>query len=144
MLIRQCAGAIVFHKTQVLVLQNQKGEWVLPKGLLRDGVSPLDLVMNRAMIEGGVDAKVVAAAGETSYEFYSASRRCPIRNSIQWFILHAENDVSHPSLEDGYVDGGFYEVSEALQIITYTQDKDLVSSAYAIYKHVDEAFKLNT
>ena len=32
MLYRNCAGGVVFFKDQVLLLKNDKGEWVLPKG----------------------------------------------------------------------------------------------------------------
>ncbi|HHT62421.1 MAG TPA: NUDIX hydrolase, partial [Clostridia bacterium] len=37
MLFRQCAGGIVFFNDKVLLLQNEKNEWVFPKGVIRNG-----------------------------------------------------------------------------------------------------------
>ena len=36
MLIRDCAGGIVFFENQVLLIQNEKSEWSFPKGVIRD------------------------------------------------------------------------------------------------------------
>ena len=37
MLRRNCAGGVVFFDDKVFILKNDKGEWVLPKGVIRKG-----------------------------------------------------------------------------------------------------------
>lgn len=32
MIVRRCAGGVVFHANQVLLVKNDRGEWTLPKG----------------------------------------------------------------------------------------------------------------
>jgi len=35
MLTRVCAGGVVFQEDRVFILKNDKGEWILPKGVVR-------------------------------------------------------------------------------------------------------------
>ena len=69
MLIRNCAGGVVFYEDEVFLLLNDKGEWVLPKGLIREGAYSQDVALQRVKAEAGIDAAVVEVAGETHYEF---------------------------------------------------------------------------
>ncbi len=74
MLVRNCAGGIVFHGDRVLVLKNDKGEWVFPKGVIRSGDYPDDVAIARVQLEAGVKAHIISSAGRTNYEFFSVSR----------------------------------------------------------------------
>jgi ADP-ribose pyrophosphatase YjhB (NUDIX family) len=130
---RDCAGGVVFLKDKVFVLQNEKGEWVLPKGVIKNGELASDVAITRVKAEAGVDAKIIAPAGETRYEFFSVSRRAPISNRIDWFIMEAENETFAINKEEGFMDGGFYSIDEAIERITYSQDKSLVRLAYEKY-----------
>lgn len=129
MLFRQCAGGIVFSGHKVLIMQNEKREWVFPKGVIRNGNYAKDVAVSRVKEEAGVNATVVAPVGETSYEFFSISRQQPVCNQIQWFLftVHTENCLINKEL--GFLDGGFYTIDEAIQRITYSQDKALLNIA---------------
>jgi len=130
---RDCAGGVVFLKDKVFILKNEKGEWVLPKGVIRNGEFASNVAVRRVKEETGVDAKIIAPAGETRYEFFSVSRRAPISNRIDWFIMQAENENYEVNNEEGFQEGGFYPIDEALELITYSQDKSLVRLAYEKY-----------
>lgn len=133
MLTRECAGGVVFFDNSVLLLKNHKEEWVLPKGVIRNNQLALDVALDRVKIEGGVDANVISPAGETSYEFYSYSRKIPVCNKIDWFIMQATSDSYSFNKEQGFLDGGFFPIDEALEKITYSQDKSLVRLAFRKY-----------
>ena len=133
MLTRECAGGVVFIDNSVFLLKNHKGEWVLPKGVIRNNQLALDVALDRVKIEGGVVANVISPAGETSYEFYSYSRKIPVCNKIDWFIMHATSDSYSFNKEQGFLDGGFFPIDEALEKITYSQDKSLVRLAFRKY-----------
>ncbi len=130
---RNCAGGVVFADNKVFLLRNDKGEWVLPKGVIRDGELASEVALNRVEHEAGIKAKIVAPAGETRYEFFSISRRAPISNKIDWFIMQAEGEDYTINKEEGFQDGGFYPTSEAADRITYSQDQALVRLAYEKY-----------
>ena len=134
MLVRQCAGGVVFFKDKAFLLKNDKGEWVLPKGVIRNGKISTEVAISRVRYEGGVDAKIIHSVGETNYEFFSNSRRCPVRNQVKWFLMEALSDSYSYNKMEGFTDGGFFPIDEALDMITYSQDKALINLAYKQYQ----------
>lgn len=133
MLTRLCAGGVVFLDEKVFLLHNDKGEWILPKGVIRNSEVARDVALDRVKFEGGVEARILSPAGETSYEFFSYSRKVPVCNKIDWFIMEACNEKVSVNSEEGFLDGGFFTIDEALEKITYSQDKSLVRLAYRKY-----------
>ena len=133
MLTRICAGGVVFQDDQVFILKNDKDEWVLPKGAVRSQEIALEVAMQRVKNEAGIEAQVISPAGETSYEFYSYSRNKPVCNKIDWFIMQAIDNKISVNKEEGFIEGGFFPIEEALEKITYSQDKSIVRLAYRKY-----------
>lgn len=130
MIIRNCAGGVVFNEDKVLILKNEKNEWVLPKGKIRNDFLPPETAVERVEYEAGVSARIVSSAGETAYEFYSITRNAAVSNKIIWFIMESESVDFDINKEEGFSEGGFYSVDEAMELITYSQDKSLVSLSY--------------
>lgn len=144
MIIRDCAGGVVFRGNKVLILQNEKNEWVLPKGKIRGDNLPPETAIQRVEFEAGVDAKIVSSAGETAYEFYSITRNQSVCNKITWYIMESSDENFKINIEEGFKDGGFYPIDEAINMITYSQDKSLVSLSYKRYlEFKDYENKLN-
>ena len=68
MLQRKCAGGVVFSGEKLLLLRNDKNEWVLPKGLVPAGALSYQVAVDRVAAEAGVSpVEVVCPAGETRY-----------------------------------------------------------------------------
>ena len=134
MLFRKCAGGVVFYQDTVFLLRNEKREWVLPKGVLRGNARLKDVAEERVRSETGVNAEIIEAAGETNYEFYSVTRRAPVNNRVMWYVMRAEADTFRIAFEQGFIDGGWYPVESALDMVTYTQDKSLLRLAFEKYK----------
>ena len=139
MIVRNCAGGVVFWGDQVFLLKNDKGEWVLPKGVIREKRMPAEVALVRVKTEAGVSAQIVSTAGDTNYEFYSLTRRQPVCNRIHWYVMRAENDKYRIAFELGFTDGDFFPIEQAMETITYSQDRSLVSVAYQKYKELDLA-----
>ncbi|NLU10395.1 MAG: NUDIX hydrolase [Tepidanaerobacter acetatoxydans] len=133
MLTRICSGGVVFFKDKVLILKNEKGEWVLPKGVIRPGRLAQEVAIERVKLEAGVNARIVSCVGETCYEFYSVTRQRPVCNQITWFLMEALSENCNPNAELNFSDGGFYPIEEAMDMITYSQDKSLVRTSYKRY-----------
>lgn len=133
MLFRNCAGGVVFYNDKVLLLKNEKNQWVLPKGKIRDGFLAAETAIERVKSEAGVDASIISVAGGTSYEFFSISRQKPVCNEIKWYIMEAKDDKNNASKEEGFIDGGFYKIDDALEMITHNQEKALVNLSYKKY-----------
>lgn len=137
MLIRNCAGGVVFSGRKVFILENEKGEWVLPKGVIRNGNLPDEVAVTRVKVEAGVTAEIVSPAGQTNYEFFSLSRKKPVCNRITWYIMKALSEDYSVAIDEGFQDGGFFDVDEALGKITYSQDKALVRLSFDKFMALD-------
>ncbi|ATW24243.1 NUDIX hydrolase [Candidatus Formimonas warabiya] len=138
MLFRQCAGGIVFFNDKVLLLQNEKNEWVFPKGVIKNGFRANDIAINRVKEETGVEAKILGPVGETSYEFYSLTRQEPVCNQINWFLMESSTGTYRVNKELGFKNGGFFNIIDALGKVTYSQDKSLLNIAYRKLKELSE------
>lgn len=134
MLFRKCAGGVVFHGEKVFLLRNEKGEWVLPKGVVRGKASQQEIAISRVKAETGVNAEIMEAVGETNYEFYSVSRKTPVCNRVMWYTMAAQNESSRIAFEQGFTDGGWFGIEDALDKMTYTQDRSLLRLAHEKYK----------
>lgn len=130
MIVRNCAGGLVFAGDKVLLIRNDKHEWSFPKGVCQTGDRLVDVAKARVLAETGVNAEVVAPCGKTSYEFYSATRGKPVHNNISWFVMSADSDECAPSESEGITDAGFFTVEEAMDNVTYSQDKSLLMVAF--------------
>ncbi|ABR48386.1 NUDIX hydrolase [Alkaliphilus metalliredigens QYMF] len=134
MLFRNCAGGVVFYANQVFILKNEKNEWVLPKGVIRNADLPTNVAIDRVKMEAGVEAEILSTAGGTSYEFYSVTRKQPVCNQIIWYIMRAKSKQFKVNNDLGFKEGGLYPIDQALDMITYSQEKSLVSLSYKKYK----------
>jgi len=137
MLIRNCAGGVVFNGDKVFLLKNEKDEWVLPKGVIRNGDLPHEVAVRRVKIETGITAEIVLTGGQTNYEFFSLSRKKPVCNRITWYVMKALSDDFSVSEEEGFRDGGYFSIEEAMEKITYSQDKALVRLCYEKYNEIE-------
>ncbi len=138
MIVRNCAGGVVFYGDKVFILKNEKDEWVLPKGKIRNSSLPTDTATSRVKYETGVDAKIVSTAGETSYEFFSLTRKQEVYNKIIWYVMEALGENYLVNEKEGFKDGGFYPIDDAINMISYNQDKSLVSLSYKKYMEFKE------
>ena len=136
MIVRNCAGGIVFCGDKVLMLLNYKHEWAFPKGVVRAGQKLTDIAVKRIKIEAGVDASIVAPCGKTKYEFFSVTRKKPVHNNVSWFVMRAQSEETQASEADGFMDAKFFTMEEALETITYSQDKSLLMMAYQRYREL--------
>lgn len=138
MLIRDCAGGIVFCANQVLLIQNEKSEWGFPKGVIRDGDTPDDVAIWRVKDESDIDARIIALAGKTSYEFFSITRRRPVANRIKWYLMVCDEPIAKANTEQGFLAAKFLPIEEAIKQVTYSQDRSLLMLASQKYRELSE------
>lgn len=131
--IRSCAGGVVFFDEQVFLLFDDHGEWVMPKGVIRNQNRSNDVALWRVEDEAGIHARIIGIAGNTRYDFYSTSRSKEVSNRIQWFAMEADDASFHISFEQGFLNGGYYPIAEAREKLTHECDKEILDLAYQIY-----------
>ena len=134
MLVRNCAGGIVFCGNKVFLLRNEKEEWGFPKGVIRSGELPNEVALMRVKDEGDIAAEIVSTAGHTNYEFFSVTRQKPVCNKIIWYIMKSNNLYYKIKNNEKITDAGYFEIDEAMKMVTYSQDKALLNLSYRRFK----------
>ena len=127
--IRSCAGGIVFYNEQVFLLMSDRGEWVMPKGVIRNHNPSNDVALWRVEDEAGIHARIIGIAGNTRYDFFSESRGRDVSNRIQWFAMEADDESYHISFDQGFLNGGYYPIDRALSMLTHDCDQQKNQSA---------------
>ena len=94
------------------------------------------MALNRVKEEAGVNAEIISSVGETCYEFFSLTRQKPVCNEINWYLMKATEEKYQLNKELGFKDIGFFDIEEALEKITYNQDRSLVNLSYKKYKEL--------
>lgn len=132
MIVRRCAGGVVFYANKVLLVKNDRHEWTLPKGKVNEGQLAADSAVERVKDETGIEAFPLVLAGDTMYEFFSRSRQQQVCNAIVWYVMEAENQEY--IISDDFLDGGFYKVKDAMEMLSHNKEKALVDVSYKKYK----------
>ena len=130
--IRNCAGGVVFADDDVFLLKNDKGEWIMPKGVIRDRRNAREVALYRVEAEAGIQAEIIAPVGRTSYDFYSQSRRKEVSNRIQWYLMRAGSRRYRIAFEQGFLDGDYYPFDVAVRLLTHEQDREILRKAREI------------
>lgn len=133
MILRRCAGGIVFYANKVLIIKNDKGEWTIPKGKISDNDIPSEVAPIKVKEEVELDAKVLDMAGDTMYEFYSRSRQQKVCNAIMWYIMETDSTIYNIK-DESIVEAGFFKVKDAIEMLTHSREKSLVDISYRKYK----------
>jgi ADP-ribose pyrophosphatase YjhB (NUDIX family) len=139
MIVRHCAGGVVFYGNKVLLLRNDKGEWVLPKGKISENELATQTAINKVKEEASVNANILGTAGETVYEFFSRSRQSKVCNAIIWYVMESKDTEYEINKEKGFLDGGFFKIKDALNILTHNNDKSIVEISFQRYKNLKKS-----
>ena len=132
--VRSCAGGVVFCGEKVFLLMNDRGEWVMPKGVIRNRNRSNDIALWRVEDEAGIHATIIGVAGNTRYDFFSESRGKDVSNRIQWFAMVANDPAYRISFEQGFLNGGYYDTEKALQMLTHNCDREILRTADELYR----------
>ena len=132
--VRSCAGGVVFCDDRVFLLMSDRGEWVMPKGVIRNQNRSNDVALWRVEDEAGIHAEIIGIAGNTRYDFFSEGRGKEISNRIQWFAMRAFDRTFHVSYDQGFLNGNYYPVAKAREMLTYDGDRPILDNAWQIYQ----------
>ena len=132
MIVRYCAGGVVFYANKVLLVKNDRGEWTLPKGKIHQDELKHSSAVSRVKDETGVEASILETAGNTMYQFFSRSRQQRVCNAIVWYVMEAENPDY--IIREDFLEGGFYKIKDAMDMLSHNKEKALVDVSYKKYK----------
>lgn len=117
------AGGVVFDGSgNVLLLRHRNGTWVFPKGHIEEEEAPLTTALREIREEAGLEAHCSDPNTTFTTEYVNAHGE---RRRITWFLMEARSGTFRKS-EDLFPEGGFREPAEALNLLTFPQDRELL------------------
>lgn len=146
MLVRNFAGGVVFSGDKVLLVKNEKDEWVLPREFIHNGELSNEVALKKIRDESGIGVQIISSSGDTNYEYYPATRQKTFCNKTTWYIMKSLNENKHfnenkplnenESRQEAYSSkfADFFNVDEAMNIIRQNQDKSLINLSFKKYK----------
>lgn len=136
MLVRNCAGGVVFNGDKILLVKGANGEWLLPKGVVRSGDMSNEVVLRKICNEVGIASEIVFTSGQTNYEISSVSRVKPICNRITWYILKSNNVELNNSSVSEDANNRFFDLEEAMNLVSSSQDRAILSLSFKQFKQL--------
>ncbi len=119
------SGGVVFHTNRVLILQYKDGTWTFPKGHLEVGETEQQAALREVLEEAGVEAEIMGRIGETHYINNRGEAR-----EVLWFAMNAKSDSVR--LEDTFMNGGFFALERARELLSFPEDRDLLERAFTV------------
>lgn len=120
-------GVVINGEGKVLLIRHSNGSWVFPKGHLDPGETALQAALREVTEESGVTA--TCPDPDTSFETnYVNSRGEP--RKITWYLL-STSDRTPVMREKLFPEGKFVEADEALEQLSYAEDRELLKRVLA-------------
>ena len=118
------AGGLVFDPAgRVLLLRRDNGEWMFPKGHIDPGEDHLTTALREVEEEAGVSATCPDPDARWTTRYVN-DRGVP--REVTWFRLAAPEGATPTLREALFPEGAFLAVPEALQRLTFEEDRRLL------------------
>lgn len=129
-----CGGVVIF-KGKILVLyknyKNRYEGWVLPKGTVEPGEEYTDTALREVKEESGASASIVKYIGKSSYTF--TAQQDTVAKDVHWYLMMADSYYSKPQKEEFFEDSGFYKYHEAIHLLKFANERQILEKAYNEY-----------
>lgn len=129
-----CGGVVIFRGKILLLYKNYKNRyegWVLPKGTVEEGETHEQTALREVKEESGADAEIVEYLDSSSYTFTVPEDT--VVKEVHWYLMKGRSYYSKPQTEEYFKDSGYYKYHEAIHLLKFTNEKEMLEKAYARY-----------
>jgi diadenosine hexaphosphate hydrolase (ATP-forming) len=123
--VEGAGGVVVNEAGAVLLIRHRNGSWVFPKGHIEAGESKVDAAVREVEEEAGVQAVVVDPRQTWQTEYVNPRRE---GRRITWYLLRTQATEA-VMREAIFPAGGFFEPEEALPMLAFEEDRQLLRHA---------------
>ena len=135
-----CGGIVIFRGKILVLYKNFRGRyegWVLPKGTVEEGEEYTETAVREVREESGATASIMKFVGTSRYSFTVPEGE--ICKDVHWYLMMAENYYSKPQREEYFMDSGYYKYHEAVHLLKFQNERQMLEKAYASYVEMRKA-----
>lgn len=121
------AGGVVVKDNEILLLRNQRGRWVLPKGHVEEGESLRSAAVREVQEEAGIEAKIERKLGWMSYEFTFDGTH--YHKKVLWFRMRELGGEPDPLKAEGFVDAQYISYDKIDFLLMHESEKRIIKRA---------------
>ena len=132
-----CGGVVIFRGRILLLYKNFRNKydgWVLPKGTVEPGEEHEQTALREVKEETGVDAQIVSFIDTSRYTFNASD--AVISKEVHWYLMIADSYYSKPQKEEYFFDSGYYKYHEAVHLLKFVNEREILQKAYAEYQRL--------
>ncbi|WP_337934857.1 NUDIX domain-containing protein [Jutongia sp.] len=129
-----CGGVVIFRGKILLLYKNYKNRyegWVLPKGTVEEGEEYKQTALREVKEETDADASIIKYVGKSQYTFNT--QEDTVVKDVHWYLMMGESYHNKPQREEFFVDSGFYKYHEAVHLLKFSNEKQILEKAYSEY-----------
>ena len=104
---------------------------VLPKGTIEDGETHEETALREVKEESGAEAEIAEYLGSSSYSFIVPEDT--VEKDVHWFLMRGRNYYSRPQTEEFFRDSGYYKYHEAIHLLKFQNEREMLIKAYERY-----------
>ena len=130
-----CGGVVIFRGKVLLLYKNYRNRyegWVLPKGTVEEGETHEETALREVKEESGADAEIVEYIGYNSYSFVVPEDK--VEKDVHWYLMKGHSYYSKPQVEEYFRDSGFYKYHEAIHLLKFQNEREMLIKAYETYQ----------
>jgi 8-oxo-dGTP pyrophosphatase MutT (NUDIX family) len=119
------AGGVVVNGDRVLVLENPRGEWVLPKGKLERGEDHARAATREVGEETGLRARILRPITSTGYTYERGGE--PVEKTVHWFLMAPESATVVIPMH-GFRQALWLSLDDAAERLTWEGERGLIAA----------------
>lgn len=142
------AGGVVAREERgswlvaLLKTEHKRGQvWVLPKGHVEPDKNETvaDAARREVEEEAGIkDISIKNELGITRYRFQAENAL--VKKTVHYFLMTTGQRTLVPQAEEGLLEAAWFPIQEAIRILAYDTDRDIVIRAQEQLLHPDQAY----
>ncbi|NLW23398.1 MAG: NUDIX hydrolase [Tissierellia bacterium] len=129
MLKEVSAGGVVIFGNAILLLKKFNGDWVLPKGRVKENEDIEEAALREVFEESGVKAEIVRYIGKVNYTYRSLINNQTIDKTVHWFLMKTNSMESVPQKREGFAEASFVHIDKSADMVRYDDEKKVIKKA---------------
>ncbi|QZY56026.1 NUDIX hydrolase [Crassaminicella profunda] len=124
------AGGVVVFGNAILLLRKYNGDWVLPKGKVKQDEAIDAAAIREVYEEGRAKGEIVKYIGKINYSFKNCWKDHEVvHKTVHWYLMRTRNMDCIPLKEEGFVDARFVHMDRATEIAKYNDERAIIQKA---------------